>query len=629
MTTIYGSVPASFETIKPVRIDANKTDSVQQDNVDGRSGPVTGSGNPASQDSSPECYSEHPGYTTGYQGHINWTAQELRLYAEQHGTARTILRAYREYGTDLMKVIGGSYVLVVVDREKKLCILATDRFGTHPLYYTHCKNNYFSFSSSLRTLVEQTGRKYTINPQAIFDYTYLHVIPSPDTIYKDIYKLEPAQQLIFSDGNIHKSYHWMPSFNKSHPATIEPLKKELLVKLNNAVTRLVPDNKTGCFLSGGLDSSTVTGLLANIQKGSTNAFSIGFSEEGFDEMPYARISARHFGAELHEYYITPEDIVESIPVIAGAYDEPFGNSSAVPVLFCARLARKSGMDTLLAGDGGDELFGGNERYAKQKIFDLYHRVPRVLRKTILEPLFVSLPCSRWTAFGRKLRSYIEQARLEMPTRLESYNFLKRTPLDTIFDRSFLDSVDTTYPDHQCSKVYNRIDSATLLDRMLYHDWKLTLADNDLPKVSRMCEVAGIQVRYPMLDDEVVDFSTKVPSEMALKGQKLRYFYKQALADFLPAEVITKSKHGFGLPFGQWLRKSDELKQLVYSNLQSIKQRKIFREEFIDQLIELHDAGHASYHGTMVWVIVILEEWFKQHGNPEIQFTPGQPYKYTA
>lgn len=612
MIVIYGFVDGSFENPEAVQIFATTQRQPRTTHTGTDAASTASDPSLADRISSTYCHVQ-PDFAAGYLGHPRWSSPEFAAYAANHGIAAAIVHAYREYGMELMKEIRGEYVLVLVDRKKRRCILATDRFGTHPVYYTSAGCNGLYFSSSLNILTERSGCTYSVNPQAIYDYTYQHAVPSPDTVYKDVYKLEPAQQLVFSEGNLQRTYHWLPSFSKVSGNKPESLQQELFALLENSVASMEPGDGTGCFLSGGLDSSTVTGMLARLRKERVNAFSIGFSEQGFDEIPYARISAKHFDVDLHEYYITPDDIVDSIPLIAGTYDEPFGNSSAVPALYCARLARQYGMTTLLAGDGGDELFGGNERYAKQKIFELYRKLPAFLRTGVLEPLLVSSPLGRIPVLGTKSRSYIEQARLDMPERLESYNFLKRTPLETVFDREFLEQVDTSYADRLRSSAWNRADSDSLLDHMLFIDWKYTLADNDLPKVGRMCDLAGIEVRYPMLDDALVDFSVTIPSGLALKGKQLRYFYKQALSDFLPREVITKSKHGFGLPFGQWLKASDELKELVYSNLQSAKLRKIFRNDFIDRLVSLHDTGHASYYGTMVWVIVMLEEWLRQHG----------------
>ncbi len=548
----------------------------------------------------------------GFTGDIRWQDKDLADHAGQYGDAATLIRAYRKHGADFLARLHGRYVIVISEPEAGRCLLATDRIGTLPLYYTLQAGKIFRFASSMRALRSHPDVSGEINPQSLYDYTYFHVIPSPDTIYKGISKLEPAQYVLCEQGRLSTHYYWTPDFNAIRKDSPAVLGQALRDTLQNSLSTLAPFDDTGCFLSGGLDSSTVTGMFSRLQDAPVDAFSIGFSEPGYDEMAYARITAKHFGANLHEYYVTPDDIVEAIPVIAAAYDEPFGNSSAIPAYFCARLASQHGKKRLLAGDGGDEIFAGNERYAKQKLFDIYQKIPGAIRTAILEPLFVANPASQWLPPTRKLRSYIEQARMPMPERMESYNFLKRTPLDSIFNAAFLDSVDTHHPDDKLAQVYNRVDTDSLIDRMLYLDWKITLADNDLWKVNRMCELAGIQVEYPMLDDRLVEFSTTIDPGLKLKGQKLRYFYKQSLSNFLPMEIINKPKHGFGLPFGQWLKKSDRLQEIIYSNLRDMKQRKLFHDTFIDNLIHSHQTGHAAYYGSMVWTVAILEQWFSEH-----------------
>lgn len=524
--------------------------------------------------------------------------------------AGMLLDTYIRHGQESPKHIGGSFALVVLDTDNRRCLLAIDRMGIESLAYSKGQGDgELVFASSIGAVRRHPAVGGEINYQSLYNYIYFHVIPSPDSIFARVSKLEPAQQLWLENGKIQLKHYWMPQFLEQGDAA--SLEDELRECLDKAVVNCRPDDTTGAFLSGGLDSSTVAGYLARHQS-PARAFSIGFEEEGYDEIPFARIAAKHFNAEIAEYYVTPEDVVGVLPLIASAYDEPFGNSSAIPVLFCARLAKQKGMNALLAGDGGDELFAGNTRYAKQQLFEIYDRLPALLKSGLLEPLFLSFPLSKLTPPTRKIRSYIEQARMPMPARVESYNFLNRTLLDSIFTPEFLQAVDTSYPVRQLTDTYDKVTDASMLNCMLYLDWKITLADNDLRKVNRMCEITGIDVRYPMLDDDVIALSTRVPSRVKLPSGKLRHFYKSALRDFLPPEVLTKSKHGFGLPFGQWLKKSGQLQESIYGNLSAFKSRRILNPEFLDKLIDTHRTGHASYYGSMIWVLAVLEEWLRQH-----------------
>jgi asparagine synthase (glutamine-hydrolysing) len=366
------------------------------------------------------------------------------------------------------------------------------------------------------------------------------------------------------------------------------------------------------FLSGGTDSSTVSGLLTQVLGKPAETYSIGFGAEGFDETEYARIASRHFGTHHHEYYVTPDDVVKAIPIIAAAYDEPFGNASAVPTYLCAKRAREDGIDVMLAGDGGDEVFGGNARYAKQKIFEIYGRIPELLRHTVIEPLAFGAPGLSALMPFRKLQSYINQAKIPLPDRLESYNFLHLNPLASIFDPDFLGQIDEDACLAVMREPYARTDARSPINRMMHLDLKQTLADNDLRKVNRMCELAGVEVRYPLLDEEVMAFSAQLPENWKVKGLQLRYFFKEALRDFLPPEIIAKSKHGFGLPFGLWMEHHKPLQDMAYDSLQAFRSRGYVQPAYIDNLIDQHRSGHASYYGVMIWVIMMLEQWLATH-----------------
>ncbi|MBN1378889.1 MAG: asparagine synthase C-terminal domain-containing protein, partial [Gammaproteobacteria bacterium] len=368
--------------------------------------------------------------------------------------------------------------------------------------------------------------------------------------------------------------------------------------------------KTGAFLSGGLDSSTVAGSLSEVFPGAAKTFSIGFPVEGYDEIKYARIAADRFKTQAHEYYVTPDDTVAAIPKIAAYYDEPFGNSSALAAYYCAKMAGENGIKVLLAGDGGDELFAGNERYAKQLLFDKYYRIPGFARSSLKTGLCNAPGFLLNNKIIFKAKRYVEQAEVPLPDRLQDYNFLNRHPADEIFTDSFLMEIDADRPLQILRDCYSRPENASALNRMLYMDWKTTLHDNDLVKVNRMCEMAGVEVQYPFLHQAIVDLSCKIPSADKLKGRQLRWFYKQAMHGFLPEPIINKSKHGFGLPFGIWLKDHQPLKELAYDSIHSLKKRDYFRNEFLSHAVKMHQGVHAAYYGELIWILMMLELWFQ-------------------
>lgn len=510
----------------------------------------------------------------------------------------------------LCAALSGSFALCVIDEAGGEALLATDHLGTHPLLYQHSGET-LVFASSAEALRRHPRTPAEIDPQGLYNYVFFHMIPAPLSAYRHQQRLLPGSLLHYRQGRVELARYWRMQFEESQETPFDTLKSGFRQVLSDSVGRAADGRNVGAFLSGGTDSSTLAGVLCDTLGRPAPTYSIGFAADGYDEMEYARIAARHFGTAHHEYYVTADDVVDAIPRIARVFDQPFGNASAVPTYYCARMAAADGIDCMIGGDGGDELFGGNERYARQQLFGLYQQVPALLRKGVLEPT-LRLPGAGRVALLRKARSYVEQASVPMPARLETYNLLHRYGPENLFAPEFLAAADTSVPLQSLRDSYDQSDAASLINRMLALDLKITLADNDLPKVSRACALAGVEVRFPFLDEAMVAFSARLRPRDKLNGQQLRYFFKQALNDFLPQEIIHKQKHGFGLPFGVWLQQHPGLRALAGDSLQSLRKRGVVRGDFIDALLGRHVQEHAGYHGTMVWVLMMLEQWFQQH-----------------
>lgn len=516
---------------------------------------------------------------------------------------------YRQGKDDLCESLRGGFVLVLADYTRESLTLALDPIGQKSVYYAQTESG-LVFGSSASAVAAHPQVSDAISAQMIYNYVYFHQCPSPGTIYTDVHKLEGGQRLDFQQ-SVSLRYYWQPTFEESgefrFETASEQLHQELLVAVRDSVVDI---GTTGAFLSGGLDSSSVVGTIARAFPGQVKSFSMGFDVEGYDEIEFARTAVQQFGAEQFEYYVTPDDTVSAVPAIAAYYDEPFGNSSALAAYYCARLARDSGVTTLLAGDGGDELFAGNERYAKQLLFERYYSVPALLRSGLRYGLYNLPDFMLKNRILFKGKRYVEQAEVPLPDRLEDYNFLHRHPAAEIFEQDFVMGIDSGVPLQGLRESFNRPPKAGKLNRMLFMDWKTTLHDNDLVKVNRMCEMNGVEVKYPLLNRNMVEFSCTVPSAQKLKDGELRWFYRQAMHGFLPDRIINKSKHGFGLPFGIWLKDHQPLKELAYDSLTSLKKRDCFRSSFLDHAIEMHQSVHAAFYGELIWVLMMLELWFQ-------------------
>jgi asparagine synthase (glutamine-hydrolysing) len=542
------------------------------------------------------------------EGQVRWRSPSLAAMAEERGAAAAVIEAYRQQGSNCLKQMLGPFAIAVVDTHSASGLLAIDRLGTRTMCYANPARQ-LVFASNAESVVADPFVSRELSQQAIFDYLYCHVVPSPGTIYRSVQKLQPGECVTFKNGAVERRFYWELAYRDGETDSVDALERRFRLLLRAAAGRAIDDQRPiGSFLSGGTDSSTVATMLTELTHAPARTYSIGFASNEFDEMKYARITAQRLGARAHEYYLTPDDVVDVIPIIARAYDEPFGNDSAVPTYFCAKMARDDGVEILLAGDGGDEIFGGNTRYAKQKLFEAYGRIPKALRRALIEPLAFSLPGNDRIAPLRKLGSYIRQASVPLPDRLETYNFLHRSPFADVFEPDFLAAIDVDRPLAMLRDVYQRTGSASPVNRMMHLDLKLTLADNDLRKVSRMCDVAGVEARYPLLDDELVEFSGEIPAALKVKGLKLRYFFKQALNDVLAPETIAKTKHGFGMPFGLWLRSHTRLAELVHGSLEAFQHRGILKPTYLQQLRREHHTDHATYFGIMIWVVAMLECW---------------------
>jgi asparagine synthase (glutamine-hydrolysing) len=548
------------------------------------------------------------------EGRLHESAERLVWVTGQPRDGDTQLDAaavssrFEARGATLADGLSGAYAIAIVDAQGAQVLLFNDRMAVHGWCHA-LQGQRLRVSDRADTIADGAA----IDPQAIFTYLFNHVIPSPDTVFTGVRRLPPGHRLRADAQGLAIQAHWQPRFSEPQRPEFPALKEEFLALLRSSVTRdgqRFGNGAVGTFLSGGTDSSTVSGLLRRATSGPVHAYSIGFDADGYDEMEYARLAARHFDLTHHEHYLTPDEVATGMPQVATHYDQPFGNSSAVAAFHCARVARADGRSALLAGDGGDELFGGNARYAKQSLFGHYERVPGPLRSLLMEPLLDNRLAERIPGVS-KAASYVQQARVPMPDRLHMYNLLARLGLQEVLTPAFLAQVQPAHDQQAHRAEYARSAGAGLVNRMLAYDWKYTLADNDLPKVVGTTTLAGIGTAFPLLADEIVDFSLRLPTHYKLNGQKLRWFFKEALRGFLPDEILTKKKQGFGLPFGVWALRNERLARLADDALASFGTRGVVAPAFMTRLRTELLPAHPGYYGELVWIIAMLEFWLRE------------------
>ncbi len=519
---------------------------------------------------------------------------------------------YQKYGCKFIDHLRGAFAFALWDGDKHELFVVTDCYGIRPVVHTQ-QQGLFAAASRIKQL-ELVGISKEIDPEAIYHYLFFQAICSPVSIYKSVRKLEPGKNLLVSGEGVQEQtwydLNYRPVTGKSEADWCRSVSAEVEKAVGNFVPQINKE-KTGCFLSGGTDSSSVVGYYTKQTESAVKTFSIGFDDPKYNELDFARIAVDRFGSDQHEYLVTPDDVLNLIEFLPQAYDEPMGNASVVAAYYCAKLAREHGVETMLGGDGGDEIFGGNERYVTNLIFKRYADLPVFLRKGLFEPLLKLLPDS---GLFYKAKRYVRRANMPNPRRFYSYNLLAEMDNAEIFQPDFLAQVDTDWFFQRAQQVYDQAAPADETDRLLYLDMKYTITDNDLRKVTQMVEAAGIQVGYPLLDKDLVDFTCTIPPNLKVKPGKNRYIFKEAMRGFLPDEIISKSKHGMGLPIAKWLRDDKALNALLEENLfsETTQLTKYVRPEYLRELRDKLYTEETSFYGDNLWVFLVLEMWLREH-----------------
>jgi asparagine synthase (glutamine-hydrolysing) len=530
-----------------------------------------------------------------------------------------LLHFYLHDGMSFLSSLRGDFVIVVWDGREQTFCLATDRFRVHSLLYSQ-QGPHFVFASCMQALRAcPLPLEWTINPEAIVDMTCNSVIPTPKSIFGEVRKIPPGHVLCYQKGQIKLEQYWDMNYLTSDPSPQDTLIQKLHAGFQDAIDcRLGAErqgNHIGSFLSGGIDSSTITGILAQTCSQPIKSFSIGFDVPGYNEINYARMAAQAFKAEHYEYFVSPADTYDVIPLLLESFDEPFGNASAVPTYFCAKLAKEHGVDIMFAGDGGDELFAGNERYATQRVFDYYQKFPSWLREHVVQPTVFSLANYLKIGLFLKGKKYIERANIPYPQRLSSWGLFEVIPMTDIFHDALVKTLGEQYnPYEYLYDRYRRALATHELDRQLYVDLKVAIGDNDILKVTRMGQAAGVNVRFPFLDSRLAEFSATIPATLKMRGLKLRTFFKQAYLHLLPKAIQGKVKHGFGLPIPVWLRNDQRLNQIMRDAVlgPELAQRGFFQKKTLEYFVEQHQSDQTSFFGTVLWNIMMLELWMRRY-----------------
>lgn len=533
-----------------------------------------------------------------------------RPRAEQRGQDCTPLAEWAAGGEMDPMLLRGRFALVGWDATTRSLHAFTDGFRTCPVYWAETPRG-IVVASDLRLIARSGLVPRQAHPAALYQYLNFSYVPAPVSALDGVFKLPAGCRLDLVDGVPAVKPYWDPSY----PEDLALDEAERVSELRRCIVDTIGDYRPGdaggwgAFLSGGTDSSSICGILARQHTAPVHSFSIGFAEEGYDELEYARIASAAFRLDAHEYRVSEADTVDSVPALARAFDEPFGNSSAIPTFHCAQLAARSGVDLLIGGDGGDEIFGGNERYRKDAIFERFHQAPAPAR-WMGQGLAAMLSRidQRW---ANRIKNFVHRGTLPNPDRFYSDDAFASKHYDSLLSPSFRAVVGPDDALDVQRRLHAQAEARDPLHRLMYLDLKMTIADNDVVKVVRASRLAGVDVAFPYLDRGLVDFTGRLPGKDKLRGAQKRYLFKRAADDILPEAIRNKRKQGFGLPVSVWLRQGGRYHDLVRDVLLSprTRARGYFQDNFVPQLLQRHERG-AWDHSAELHMMTMLELWHR-------------------
>jgi len=500
------------------------------------------------------------------------------------------------------------FAFAIWDGRRQELFIARDRTGKKPLYYTVTSRGTLIFGSELKSLREHPEFRGEISVEALDAYLTFGYVPDPLTIFRDVHKLPPGHHLTFSGGGRRLEQYWDFPYQEpqAEPASGEQeCLEELRALLDEAVRiRLVADVPLGAFLSGGVDSSTVVGLMARQTPRPVKTFSIGFLEDSYNELKYARLADKKFGTDHLEFVVTP-DICEIVDELVCHFDEPFADSSAIPTYMVSKLAREF-VKVVLTGDGGDEVFGGYTRYAVDRKRSGFGRLPRSFRQHVMQPLGRRLPHGAWG------RNYIHNVALNPLDRyIEDISIFTRLNKPSLYTDGFRLQLGATEAAARFRECAARSRLGDALDPLLYLDSKTYLPGDILTKVDRMSMAVSLEALAPLLDHKLIEFvCTRIPASLKMKGLETKHIFKRAVSDLVPAEILNRPKQGFGVPIEQWI--NQQLRERVHETLTESRTtaRGYIEKDYINVLLDEHGRGRRD-HASELWSLFVLELWHRE------------------
>ncbi len=536
-------------------------------------------------------------------------AQRGHRFTTQSDT-EVIVHLYEDAGVDCVKRLRGMFAFAIYDESKRRLFIARDPLGQKPLYYSHRQDS-LAFASEIKSLLSDEASAPRLNLRGMHHLLSLRCIPGSDTLFDGIDKLPAGHTLSLDPEGLTVRKYWDVNYTPKIMGSEEEICRQLGQLLEETVScHMLSDVPVGAFLSGGIDSSLIVGLMGRLSSAPIKTFSIGVRDQGFNELPYARLVAERYGTEHHELIVEPS-LITSVPEMLWHMEEPV-DPFAFGVYSVAKLASQH-VKVVLGGDGGDEIFAGYDRYLGNQVAEMYCLVPRGLRRRVVEPLVRRLPDN----FGynnrvQKLRWLMAMSETTDGERYaQSAAFLRFSYADK--ERLYTDSlwreVGNLDSSAQLTQFFDADNLDNSVDRMLYTDVKTRLADHLLMVGDRMTMAQSLECRSPYVDKQVVEFTARIPANLKLNGRRLKHIQREVARDYLPEKLLSRGKQGFSFPLAHWF--AHELRDLTTNLLlnSNLVDEGYFRPQAIKTLLDEHVNGRVD-HNYRLWLLLNLELWHR-------------------
>jgi asparagine synthase (glutamine-hydrolysing) len=536
-------------------------------------------------------------------------ARGHKLYTNSDTEA--IVHLYDEYGVDFLQHLRGMFAIAIWDDVDKSLFLARDRVGKKPILYSHQPNGDLIFGSEFTALLKHPSVGREVDHAAIDSYMSYLCVPAPQTAFKQIRKLEPGHWLKWKVGEIETRRYWLPDFSKKIKISeTEAIEETTRILRESTKMRMISEVPLGAFLSGGVDSSAVVALMAEASSTPVKTFSIGFEEQDFSELKYAKLVANHVGAEYNEFIVRP-NALEVLPTLVEHYGEPYADSSAIPTYYVARETRKH-VTVALNGDGGDESFAGYERYMAMEIAEHYKRIPSAVRRALIEGPINMLPSSEMKKSRvRDVQRFFTSANEDVLPRYHRWmSTFKPAVRAEMYTAEFKASLNGSNPAGVLGQWFEKAKGLGVLDSTLLADQMTYLPNDLLVKVDIATMANSLEARSPFLDHKMIEFAASLPENLKMSRFRTKSLLKKVAAKLVPPEVIYRRKMGFGVPVGNWMR--GEMKDFVRGVLlsETALKRGVVKPEIIQKYVSEHTNGEQD-HAFQVWTLLMLELWYQR------------------